>query len=313
MGSRHHDGAAPTAPLKSVWQTRAPMSGVRIVTDSACDLTPDLAERCGIGIVPLTIRFGEDVLLDRRDLSPAEFWRRCRAEPTLPETAAPSPGAFCEAFERAAEGADAVLCLTISSRLSATYQSAVTASRTFTQVPVEVVDTQSVTMGQGLLAMSAADAARAGAPLAEIVARVNDEMLRTSVLGVVDTLDHLQRGGRIGGARALLGSMLSIKPVIAVHDGVVAQESRQRTRTRSLQYLADKVRQSAPLVRLAVANGAAPDLDALLSMLDSAEVEHEMVVVDLGPVVGTHAGPGTVGVCYLVAASAPPAPTILQP
>jgi DegV family protein with EDD domain len=204
----------------------------------------------------------------------------------------------------AGEG-DAVLCLTISSDLSATYQSALAASETFTQVPVRVVDTRSVTMGQGLLAMSAADAAQAGASLAEVAEQVENEIGRTHVLGVVDTLDHLQRGGRIGGARALLGSMLSIKPVITVRDGVVAQESRQRTRSRSLQYLADKVRREAPLVRLAVANGAAPDIGDFLSMLGAVEVEHEMVVVELGPVVGTHAGPGTIGVCYQVPAGRP--------
>jgi DegV family protein with EDD domain len=281
------------------------MGGVRIVTDSACDLSPELAERCGIGIVPLTIRFGHDELLDRRDVSPTEFWRRCRTEPELPGTAAPSPGAFQEAFAVAAGDGDAVLCLTISSDLSATYQSALAASETFTQVPVRVVDTRSVTMGQGLLAMSAADAAQAGASLAEVAERVENEIGRTHVLGVVDTLDHLQRGGRIGGARALLGSMLSIKPVITVRDGVVAQESRQRTRSRSLQYLADKVRREAPLVRLAVANGAAPDIGDFLSMLGAVEVEHEMVVVELGPVVGTHAGPGTIGVCYQVPAGRP--------
>jgi fatty acid kinase fatty acid binding subunit len=278
------------------------MGGVRIVTDSACDLPPELAERYGIIVVPLTIRFGDEELLDRRDLSPEEFWRRCRTTAQLPSTAAPSPGAFQSAFSSAAVDADGVLCLTLSSGVSATYQSALAASQTFTDVPVAVVDTRSLTLGQGLLALAAADAARLGLPLDELVALTREKMTRTRVIGVVDTLDHLQRGGRIGGARALLGSMLSIKPVIAVKDGIVAQESRQRTRTRSLHYLAEKVRADAPLERLAIASGAATDLDDLLSMLDGIEVEHEMVVADLGPVVGTHAGPGTIGACYLVAA-----------
>ncbi|HEX4082200.1 MAG TPA: DegV family protein, partial [Acidimicrobiales bacterium] len=117
-------------------------------------------------------------------------------------------------------------------------------------------------------------------------------------LGVVDTLDHLQRGGRIGGAAALVGSLLSIKPVIQVVDGVVEQESKQRTRSRSLDYLAGKVRADAPLDRIAVSNGAADDIDAVLSRLAGLEVAHELLVVDLGPVVGTHAGPGTIGVSY---------------
>ncbi|HEX3947196.1 MAG TPA: DegV family protein [Acidimicrobiales bacterium] len=279
------------------------MSGVRIVTDSACDLSPELAGRHRISVVPLTIRFGDEELVDRQDLSPAEFWRRCRSATQLPTTAAPSPGAFAAAFEAAAEDADGVLCLTISSLLSATYQSALAAAEHPLGVPVQVLDTRTVTVGQALLALSAADAADEGRSLPEIVARLEDEMARTEVIGVVDTLDHLQRGGRIGGARALLGSMLSIKPVIAVREGVVAQESRQRTRARSLQYLADKVRAAGPLVRLAVADGNAPDIGVLLSMLEPVQVEHEMVVVDLGPVVGTHAGPGTIGICYQLPAA----------
>jgi len=279
------------------------MGGVRIVTDSACDLPPELAEQHGIGVVPLTIRFGDEELLDRLDLSPEEFWRRCRDTAELPSTAAPSPGAFQQAFTTAAAaGAEGVLCLTLSSGVSATYQSALAASQAFTEVPVAVVDTRSLTLGQGLLALAAADAARLGGSLDELVGLTREQMTRTRVIGVVDTLDHLQRGGRIGGARALLGSMLSIKPVIAVQDGIVAQESRQRTRARSLHYLAEKVRSDAPLERLAVASGGATDLDDLLSMLEGIEVQHEMVVADLGPVVGTHAGPGTIGACYLVAA-----------
>jgi DegV family protein with EDD domain len=277
------------------------MGGVRIITDSACDLTPELADRHGIAVVPLTIRFDEEELLDRRDLSPAEFWRRCKSGGQLPATAAPSPGAFVEAYDAAAGRGAAILCLTLSSRMSATYQAAVAAAEDFDRVPVRVVDTRSVTMGQGLLAVAAAEDAAAGASLAGLVAATEERMRRTRVLGAVDQLDHLQRGGRIGGARALLGSLLSIKPVIEVRDGVVEQESRQRTRSRSLRYLADRVRADGPFERLAVVDGAAADIGDLVAMLEGLDVEHETMVVDLGPVVGTHAGPGTIGVCYQVA------------
>jgi DegV family protein with EDD domain len=116
---------------------------------------------------------------------------------------------------------------------------------------------------------------------------------------VVDTLEHLEKGGRIGGARALLGSLLSIKPVVTLVDGVVAEESKQRTRTRSLHYLADKARAAAPLSRLAVCNGAATDIAEFLEMIDGVQTDHPLVVVDLGPVVGTHTGPGTIGVCMV--------------
>lgn len=140
--------------------------------------------------------------------------------------------------------------------------------------------------------------AATGAELKEIESSMLELIGRTRAFGVVDTLDHLQPGGRIGGAKALLGSLLSIKPVIEVRDGVVEQESRQRTRARSLQYMVDKARGDSPLERLAVANGAAPDIDVIVEALSKIEVDHPLVLVDLGPVVGTHAGPGTIGVCY---------------
>jgi len=280
------------------------MPGVHVVTDSACDLTDELARAAGITVVPLTIRFGDEELLDRRDLSPTEFWARCKASPTLPETAAPSPGAFQRAFEEAAAGgASGVLCLNLSSGVSATYQSArAGAEAVGGDFAIEVVDTLSLTMGQGLMCLAAAEAAGRGAGLDELVTLVEGLIGRTHVYGVVDTLDHLQRGGRIGGARALLGSLLSIKPVVQVKDGVVEEESKQRTRTRSLEYLAGKIRGDAPLERLGVVNGAAEDIDDFVALLAGVETVHPLVLTELGPVVGTHTGPGTIGACYQVTA-----------
>jgi DegV family protein with EDD domain len=281
------------------------VGGVRVVTDSACDLSPELAASYGIEVVPLTIRFGEEELLDRRDLSPADFWRRCATSPALPGTAAPSPGAFAAAFEQAAaQGASGIICLTISAGVSATYQSALAgAEAAGSAVAIEVVDTRQVTMGQGLLCLVAADLAAKGGPLAEVVAAVRQQMGRTHVYGVLGSLDHLQRGGRIGGAAAMVGSLLSIKPVIEVRDGVVEQESRQRTRGRALDYLVSKVTAEAPLERLAVCNGASEDIDAVITRLSGISVEIPLVVVDLGPVVGTHTGPGTIGVCCITSAN----------
>jgi DegV family protein with EDD domain len=279
------------------------MPGVRIVTDSACDLTDELVKQHDVIVVPLTIRFGAEELEDRKQLTPEEFWQRCQGKGALPETAAPSPGSFINAYQQAAdEGAEAVLCLTISAGVSGTYASAVTAADTFTGIPVRVVDTRSLTMGQGLMVIAAAEEAAAGAGLDTLVAATEDRVGRVRVYGVLGGLEFLQRGGRIGGAQALLGSLLSIKPVIQVKDGEVAEESKQRTRSRALGYLTTKVAEDVPLERLAVADGACDDLDDVLSRLKDITTEHPLVTVQLGPVVGTHAGPNTVGVCYIVAA-----------
>ena len=278
------------------------MARIRVVTDSACDLSAHMAAARELTIVPLSIRFGSEEFVDGSTLSTDEFWARCKASSVLPETSAPSPGAFQEAFVAAADdGYDGALCLSLSSEVSATYQAAVAASKAVSdRIPVRTVDSRSLTMGLGLLALDAAEQAAAGASLDELVARVTDLIARTQVYGVVDTLEHLEKGGRIGGARALLGSLLSIKPVVTLINGRVEEESKQRTRSRSLRYLADKAKSSPPISRLAVCNGAAPDIDEFLAMLEGVPTDHPLVVTDLGPVVGTHTGPGTIGLCLVL-------------
>jgi DegV family protein with EDD domain len=274
---------------------------VRIVSDTACDLPEGLVEELGITLVPLHIRFGATELLDREQLGVKEFWSRCAASAELPETAAPSPGAFSAVFERlAAEGAEGVVCVTLSSKLSATNEAASQAARAFSpNIPVEVVDSLSVTMGEGLVVLAAAETAAAGAGIADVVAAALSARERLAVFGVIDTLDNLRKGGRIGGAAALLGTVLSIKPVIEVRGGVVEQESRQRTRAKSLRYLADKVRAAGQLERLAVLNGDATDFAGFVDLLEGVSSAHPRLVGDIGPVIGTHAGPGTIGLAWV--------------
>jgi DegV family protein with EDD domain len=283
------------------------MAGIQVVTDSACDLSEDRAEERGIRIVPLSIRFGQEEFVDREELSTKEFWDRVVTGNVIPETAAPAPGAFRKIFEESEEqGKDGVLCVTLSSKLSATYQAACTAAGEFTgradnRLEIRVIDSLTLTMGLGLLVLAAADLADKGASLEEMVRAMEDLGSRTRVYGVVESLDFLRRGGRIGGAAHLVGSLLSIKPVIEVRGGVVEVESKQRTRQRSLQYLASKALEAGRLERLGVANGAAVDIDDVLETLRKADTEHEMIVTDLGPVIGSHAGPGTIGVCFQLA------------
>lgn len=275
---------------------------IRVVTDSSCDLPQALADEAGIVIVPLTIRFGEEELVDRRDLTPAQFWARCASAAELPQTAAPSPGAFEQAFRaQAAAGADGVVCINLSSKLSATIQSAQAAAQGLAgEVDVRVVDSNSVSLGLGLACLEAARLGAAGASLDEVVAAAQGLAARTRVFATVDTLEHLKKGGRIGGAQALLGSLLSIKPVIEVVDGKVEAGPKQRTRARALRFLADQVSAAPAIERLAVVQAEAPDLDTLLDLLGANYPRDEIVVGDLGPVVGTHTGPRTVGVIFQV-------------
>jgi DegV family protein with EDD domain len=276
------------------------MAGIRLVTDSAADLDPKDMTARNVAIVQLDVRLGDIPPDVTKTWSPEEFWLQCSKSDVLPETSAPSPGAFQTAFQAAQEdGADGVVCVTLSSKLSATYQAAVAAADSMSgDLPIVVVDSLSVTMGEGVGVLAGLDAATVGGSIEDVEAAVRGALATTRVYGAFDTLDNLRKGGRIGGAQAFFGSLLSIKPVIEIREGVVEPESRQRTRSRSLEYLADKVKNAGPLVRLAVMHAAAPDVDALLNLIGDAFERDKIVVTYIGPVIGTHAGPGAIGVCY---------------
>jgi len=279
---------------------------VKIVTDSSCDLPDALVSELGIDVVPLTIRFGSEELVDRRDLSPSEFWARCATSTDLPSTAAPAPGAFEEVFRAAAAGgAEGVMCVVLSSKLSATGESAQAAARAVADVvPVKVVDSLSVSLGHGMMAVQGARRAAAGVSLDEIVAMAEDMARRTKIFATLDTLEYLKRGGRIGAAQALLGSILSIKPCIEVVDGKVEPGPKQRTRSRSLQWLADQVGASKGVENLAVLHGDAADVDTLLGLLEPHYPRDQVVIGQLGAVVGAHTGPRTIGVAFQTASGA---------
>jgi DegV family protein with EDD domain len=274
---------------------------VRVVTDSACDLPQEIVDELGIDIVPLTIRFGAEEFVDREELGTDEFWAKLRASDVLPETAAPSAGSFETHFRAiVGDGASGIVCVNLSSRLSATMQAAqVAAGAVRSECPVEVIDSLTCSMGLGTLCISAARLAEKGAPLAEIVAEVREQVARTRLYGTLDTLEYLKKGGRIGNARALLGSMLSIKPVIEVEDGVVEEAGKVRTRSKALRVLADKVREQ-PVTSLAVLHGQAEDVDEFVDLVADVRPRDDIVVGKVGPVIGTHAGPGVLGVTFQV-------------
>lgn len=275
---------------------------VGIVTDSSCDLQGSEVADLGIEIVPLTIRFGDDELTDREELSVEEFYRRMAGADQLPETAAAAPGRFDQAFRRKLdEGCDAVVCINLSAGVSATMQSARTAAAGI-EADIHIVDSRSLSTGLGTMVLEAAAMAADGAGAEAIVDAVTGMRDRSRLYGALDTLENLKKGGRIGGARAMLGSMLSIKPIIKLQDGEVAEAGRQRTRTKALAWLRDTLKAEGGFEKVAVMHGEAPDLDSFLDMLDPVVSRDAVRVSKIGPVVGTHAGPRVMGITYLVSA-----------
>lgn len=276
---------------------------VRVVSDSACDLTGELADELGVEIVPLSIRFGDTEYVDRRDLTPEAFYAKLASSPVLPETAAPSPGAFEVAFRKLLdEGADAVVCISISSSLSATMQSASNAVAALGDAAdVRLVDSRSVTWGLGSQVVAAARAAADGASADEVVALVDDMVPRTRVYGALDTLENLKKGGRVGGAQALLGTLLSIKPVIDVSSGVVEEAGKPRTRSKALRFLADKVVRQGAVENLAVMHGNAGDVEQFLDLLAPICAREHIHVGQIGATIGVHGGPRVMGVTFQVA------------
>jgi DegV family protein with EDD domain len=273
-----------------------------VVTDSASDLPAAIAEELGIEIVPLTFRFGGEEFVDRRDLTPEQFWDKCDRSPTLPETAAPSPGAFEATFRSlAADGADGIVCIHLSSKLSATGQAAeLAADAVADAVPVRVIDSLNVSLGQGQIVIAAARLAAEGKDLEDVAGLAQDLVPRVRVYASLDTLENLKKGGRIGGAKAMLATMLSFKPVIAVVEGAVEEEAKPRTRSRSLAHLVAKVKEQGAVEHVAVVHAFAPDIEDFLAELNAIYPRDQVLVGDVGGVIGAHAGRGTIGITFMV-------------
>ncbi len=273
---------------------------IRIVTDSACDLSDEELAEWGIGMVPLSIRFGDDEFVDRTELSTDDFYRRLAASEHLPETSAPAPGAFVEMFNAmAAEGATGVVCINLSEALSATIQSARTAANSDdVEIDVRVLNSKSVTGGLGSLVLAAAKAARDGADIDEVVALTEELTGRTRVYATLNTLEYLKKGGRIGGAQAAFGAILSIKPLLDLSTGEVVAAGKQRTRKRSLAWVRDKLAEAGEVENLAILHSNADDIaDFMASLSDIPSVSTARTNI-IGAVIGTHGGPGIVGITY---------------
>ena len=277
------------------------MTGVHIVTDSSCDLSEAETTTNGIGVVPLNIRFGDDEYVDREQLSVEDFYAKMASTVLLPETSAPSPGRFEQAFRGAAAvGASGVVCINLSGELSATVQSARNAATAVDgDIDVRVIDSRSLTGGLGTMVLEAALAARNGADADAVVALVESMIPRTEIYGALDTLENLKKGGRIGSAKALVGSMLSVKPIIRIVDGAVEEAGKQRTRKRALEWVRDQLFAEGTVEKLSILHGEAPDIDLFLDMIAERYPRDQVRLGKIGAVIGTHGGPGVIGMCYL--------------
>ncbi len=280
-----------------------PTVAVRIVVDSTADLPKDQAEELGIRVVPLTVHFGEESFRDGVDLDTDGFYAKLATSRVMPTTAAPPSGLFEEAYRQLIkEGADGILSLQLSGALSATYNSAVLGAEALKEekVPIEVVDSRWVSAGIGIPAMEAARAAKAGKSLAECKQIAQDLFARMHIYAVLDTLEFLQRGGRIGKARQLVGTLLNVKPMLTVRDGVVQPLENVRTRSKAYERLAQLLQQLGPIEMVGVAQSDEAIGEQLTKAIQGV-YSGPLLRYKLGPVIGAHTGPGTAAICVVTA------------
>ncbi len=271
---------------------------VKIVVDSTADIPADLCDQYDISVVPLNVRFGEESFRDGVDITKDQFYARLVASNTMPATSTPTPGAFIEVYERLASQSDAILSIHISGKLSSTVETARQAAAMLPQTRIEVIDSRSTAMVIGFMAIAASQAARMGQGLAELVAMVQDIRARAFLHVGLDTLHYLEKGGRIGKARSLLGTLLNVKPLIEVgDDGEVRPLEQVRTTKRMMTRLVELAQAQHPLSDLAVLyTGQRQIAETVALQLEERNFfpQDQIRIVQLGSVIGAHVGPGSV-------------------
>src|SRR6266540_2311451 len=275
-----------------------------IVADTTCGLPRDLLKQRGIPLIPQIVMFGEEAYHDDKDLDTATFLQKLKASKQLPKTAAPEPPLYYPVFEEAKKKGESIVVVAPTSKASGTVRSAETAAQEFPGLDVRVVDTLTISCNLGSMVLVADDMAKAGKSADEIVAKLNDMIPRGRIYFLVDTLEYLAKGGRIGGAKKLLAELLEIKPILQVKDGQVESFEQQRTKKRALARLVDVVAESctggedAHLCMLQVE--AEKEAEAMVKELKSRVPVSNIPIYDLPPAIVVHAGPKAMGVGFFV-------------
>ena len=279
---------------------------IKVVTDSTSDLPADVAESLGIEGVPLNVHFGSDVYKDRVNLMPDAFYDKLINGDVLPTTSQPSVGEFIDVYERLGSDADGIVSVHLSEKLSGTMNSARLASQQANaDCPIEVVDTFQVSMGVGICAMEAAEVANSGGNMNQVILAARNAVTRSQCFFMLETLEFLQKGGRIGKAQALIGNLLKIRPMLILQEGEVHPLGRERTRRKGISKLVDTVEELAPISGLAVMYSTEPDeAQTLAQNVSKFMIEgREPMMLQIGPVIGTYAGPDTLGIALISAKS----------
>jgi len=283
------------------------VSKIALVCDSTADLQQAELVKLRVKMVPLNVHFGTELFRDYIDISPSEFLIRLASTPVMPRTSQPSPAAFQAAYEPVTTDSDAILVLALSSKLSGTYQSAVLGAESASlSVPVRVVDSLSASIGLGLQVRRARSLIDSGLPTDEIVATLEAERSQYHLIFFADTLEFLQRGGRIGKASQLVGSILKIKPLLVVVDGEVEPYERTRSRSRAIEGLIEYARQFPRIEQLAILHDGTTteDVATIEQELANLMPESDVIVSQYGPIIATHVGPKALGLCVFTGPTA---------
>jgi DegV family protein with EDD domain len=276
---------------------------VKIVTDTLSDITGDLATKLGITEVPLYVRFGEDVYRDRVDITSEDFYRRLINEPKLPSTTQPTPNDFAAVYNKLAQETDEILVIVISSKLSGTFQSATQAKDYLKdKCRIEIVDSQTVAMAEGLIVISAVNAVKAGANLDKVLEMSRKAVSRSHLIAYFDTLKYLAKGGRIGKAKEFLGSLLSVKQILTVKDGEMSPLTRVHSLRAGLDFLYSVPSRYPNIEGLAVEHTTNPeDADVLTERLSKTYPGVPIYRSIISPVIGTYSGPNAMAITVLEA------------